>query len=947
MPEKIKIFLSYASKDEARVKELYIKLGEEGYEPWMDKKNILPGENVELAIKNAIRDCDFFLICLSANAVGERGILQMEIKMALDNWRKKLNSDIYLIPARLENCEVPDSLSDLQPVNLFDEDGWILLIRAVQVGMERRSIETQRQTSNALERSKPTTILEMSIDVPDGKFDETKKELFQFALAGLLQISPDAVRIRLTKKGSIKVIIELPRESANRLLIAYKNNDPELSKHIAPIVIREVRVVAEIKEQRRQQQVQDRAPKALKIFVAWPLDVKDERDRAEEVIKTLNQEFLSRACYLEMLDWRKSVPPGAGNPEDIILETTDPQSWDVFIGILWRRFGTPLKEINRRTGKPYASGFEAEYQRAHDLWQENERPHIMLYRCTRPIPHDTDVDQLKLVQHFFQGVEKRYEVLYKEFGSLDDFANELAAHLRAVIEKLIAPKPQTKPVVFPHSRLFEDIAEETDFSNRVHELADIQYLLATDLEASIMVYAPAGMGKSRLIKRLQEVMRLPSWGNATLSFYYIELDCHVDEKISSSVEELLLTIHQKLPQPKVTSANRPALIQAIRVQAVDLTSQNQRLIILLDRIELMSSECRAFIRRELLPELRKAVRDPAYYPAVIAFGRVHPREWRGKDTVRFKTVNLSAFNKAVIKEILLRKTEELNKKEKRKVSFQVDAYDEWSEIILNISHGHPRCIVNLVSWLYEQHFAMPSNFYSKETFMSFVMPVIEREILSEDNLVPLEPIEERGVRAKLLRQLLPYICVFRFYSRAQLRILTHCNLIKDDEIEALEQQLGRTFLIDRPLSHVSYTPHKVIRKLLADALYYQAPEIFAKIHQTTYEFYDMWIRSKRKIRLSHLRGDVLQDYAQIEYIVECLYHYTQACRVLQLEASLEELLRRYLNSIRSSDMHTKQSLIEKLDELLLEDDELEQSLRLQGKSDEYKALLSLVEQGKD
>jgi len=697
----------------------------------------------------------------------------------------------------------------------------------------------------------------------------------------------------------------------------------------------------------------------LKIFVAWPSDVEEERKSVEKVIKKLNETFKPQGCYLEMLDWRNNVPPEAGNPEDIILEATDPPSWDVFIGILWKRFGTPLKQMNPKTGKPYASGFEAEYEKAHALWQEYERPHIMLYRCTRLIPYDADIKQLKYVQNFFQRIEKRYEVLYKSYGTLDDFENKLSTDLYIVVERLLEPKtavptkkkietkPQKRPVPFPHSRLFEDIAEETDFSNRVNELAQIQNLLSTELGASIMVYAPSGMGKSRLIERLQKVVLTPSSGNTALSFHYIELDCHRDEKISASIEELLLAIHQKLPQPKVSSPTRSDLIQALRFQTVNLMGQNKRLIILLDRIELMNGECRAFLRDEFLPELQRVVREPAYYPAVIAFGRIYPREWRGKDIVHFKIVELSPFDKAVIKEILLRKTEELKKKEGLNLSFPNNAYDEWAESILNISHGHPRCIVNLVSWLYEQHFAVPTDFDSEETFLSFVVPVIEREILSEDNLAPLEPIEKKSEIANRLRQVLPYLCLFRSYSLAQLRILAHCKLIEENEIGELEELLSRTFLIDHPARQAAFRPHEVIRRLLADALYHQHPDVFARIHQAACEFYDAWIAGKARTQSPNLLGEILRDYEQIDYIVEGLYHHSQARRGQYSIDFLKEKLISYLDNIRTSERHTKKNLISILDRLMLDDAELKQIIRRQGNPEDYKVLLSLVENWKD
>lgn len=133
-----RVFLSYARADEAKVEYLYQQLNDLGFTPWMDKKDILPGELFESSIDKAIRRSDFFLVCLSTKSANKRGFLQREIKTALDIWQEKLESDIYLIPVRLEDCEVPDSLRNFQWANLFEEEGWLSLVKAIQVGIECR-----------------------------------------------------------------------------------------------------------------------------------------------------------------------------------------------------------------------------------------------------------------------------------------------------------------------------------------------------------------------------------------------------------------------------------------------------------------------------------------------------------------------------------------------------------------------------------------------------------------------------------------------------------------------------------------------------------------------------------------------------------------------------------------------------------------------------------------
>jgi hypothetical protein len=138
MPTMTQVFLSYAHEDTPEVERLYHQLSEAGYKPWMDKQDILPGEQWQLSIGQAIRHSDFFLVCLSARSVHKRGVLQRELKNALDVWQEKLASDIYLIPVRLDDCDIPENLRSFQWVNLFENDGWPRLHAAIQAGLNRQ-----------------------------------------------------------------------------------------------------------------------------------------------------------------------------------------------------------------------------------------------------------------------------------------------------------------------------------------------------------------------------------------------------------------------------------------------------------------------------------------------------------------------------------------------------------------------------------------------------------------------------------------------------------------------------------------------------------------------------------------------------------------------------------------------------------------------------------------
>lgn len=135
--EEIQIFISYASEDQDRVRVIYDKLVAHGFHPWLDREHLLPGQKWEPVIKQALKRSDFVLVCLSATSINKRGFLQKEIKQALEQADERLEGDVYLIPARLDDCEVPDALSEIQWVDLFDDNGWEQLVRALETQLSK------------------------------------------------------------------------------------------------------------------------------------------------------------------------------------------------------------------------------------------------------------------------------------------------------------------------------------------------------------------------------------------------------------------------------------------------------------------------------------------------------------------------------------------------------------------------------------------------------------------------------------------------------------------------------------------------------------------------------------------------------------------------------------------------------------------------------------------
>src|SRR5262249_15802825 len=107
-------------EDSLTVHRLFKELKRMGADPWLDTENLLPGQRWKPAIKQAIRTSRYFIAVLSTKAVSKRGVIQSELKHALDLLDEFPEEDIFLIPIRLDDCEPShDRLRELNWVDFF------------------------------------------------------------------------------------------------------------------------------------------------------------------------------------------------------------------------------------------------------------------------------------------------------------------------------------------------------------------------------------------------------------------------------------------------------------------------------------------------------------------------------------------------------------------------------------------------------------------------------------------------------------------------------------------------------------------------------------------------------------------------------------------------------------------------------------------------------------
>jgi hypothetical protein len=117
-----RIFLAYVEEDLPFAERLFRDLEDAGFAPWLDRRKLLPGQNWPRAIEEAIERSDFFVACFSHLSVQKKGAFQAEIRYALDCAERVPLDETFLIPARLDDCQVPWKIRrEIQYIDLFSD----------------------------------------------------------------------------------------------------------------------------------------------------------------------------------------------------------------------------------------------------------------------------------------------------------------------------------------------------------------------------------------------------------------------------------------------------------------------------------------------------------------------------------------------------------------------------------------------------------------------------------------------------------------------------------------------------------------------------------------------------------------------------------------------------------------------------------------------------------
>lgn len=133
---KLKVFLCHASQDKPIVRELCQRLNAEGWiDPWLVEEKLLPGQDWDMEIEKAVEAADAVIVCLSSRSINKEGYIQKELRFVLDIALEKPEGAIFVIPLRLDECDIPRRLRSWQYADYFPsnrESAYDRLLKSLQ-----------------------------------------------------------------------------------------------------------------------------------------------------------------------------------------------------------------------------------------------------------------------------------------------------------------------------------------------------------------------------------------------------------------------------------------------------------------------------------------------------------------------------------------------------------------------------------------------------------------------------------------------------------------------------------------------------------------------------------------------------------------------------------------------------------------------------------------------
>ncbi|MCC0064579.1 MAG: DUF4062 domain-containing protein [Defluviimonas sp.] len=209
--------------------------------------------------------------------------------------------------------------------------------------------------------------------------------------------------------------------------------------------------------------------KKVRVFLSSPSDLATERQIINTVCENLSHDLGGiEGFVIELIRWETHTYSAIGDSPQDIINAQIGQDYDIFLGMLGRRFGTRTKK--------YESGTEEEFNLAVERKKNTGSPEIMFFFYGGSAElGEIDGAQLSKIQEFRRGLSD-VGLLYFDFK--DEFSLYILAHqqLHTVIRNVLK-----KPLKS------DELVHDDTLTPAFDPLSEWQNLLLEDSEVNASV----------------------------------------------------------------------------------------------------------------------------------------------------------------------------------------------------------------------------------------------------------------------------------------------------------------------------------------------------------------------------------------------------------------------------------------------------------------------------
>lgn len=270
----------------------------------------------------------------------------------------------------------------------------------------------------------------------------------------------------------------------------------------------------------------------IKVFISCPNDVDDERKIIREICKSLSNVTCSKKnIEVKPIDYKENIIPliTHSDAQAVIDVQLDKEKYDIYIGILWHRFGDPRESGMTPT--------ESEFHAALERYQDTGYPSMQFYfKCSEYAPSDDyEKEQLKKVELFKLKIQKMKLGMYKSFMDVPSFQNSVYQFLHLCVERFIENQSINCPVSkisYSPVKLYLSRSvvrnQKTESEAFFHEELSYDLVEVVKEHNKVVLVGDAGIGKTSELGRIANYF---SDDNTTYYPFFVSLNTYMDQKI--------------------------------------------------------------------------------------------------------------------------------------------------------------------------------------------------------------------------------------------------------------------------------------------------------------------------------------------------------------------------------------------------------------------------------